>query len=287
MRLILHKAQIGVLVAPPAGRHQVGLRHRRVRIGGRQNPVRLVAVPAPRRLDVAAQHTKLRVKGIPVRRQLILVARSANRRRLHAKRRFSRLQDPMRGVAVGADRRLHVAGLHRLTVNPVEVLRPSRHHDRSRKFQEYSCGRSDSSGFCGSKCRANHDNSYSSPRPADLPCSPHSHGSNPYKSRTRSAAHTSSPSPRCHDSFRTSSECSADTPPNAHPPWEIWRERPRDNSCKDERSPWHAHCYRLPSPDPYDSPRTLLRPLGQGAEIFLNRSMTVTTAQAAVHAAMK
>ena len=105
-----------------AGRHQVGLVDRRARIDGRQYLVRPVAIPAPRRLHVTAQRAQLRVERIPVGRKLVRMARPANRRRLHAERRFSRLQNRVRRVAVRAYRRLHIAAGHGLAVRPMRVV---------------------------------------------------------------------------------------------------------------------------------------------------------------------
>ena len=76
---------------------------------GRPHVVRPVAVPAARRLHVAAQRSQLRVEGVAVSGELVLVAVAADGRGLHAEGRFSGLQDGVRGMAVAADRRAQVA----------------------------------------------------------------------------------------------------------------------------------------------------------------------------------
>src|ERR1035438_3959037 len=81
--LILHEAGVGARVALAAGGHQVGRSNRRAGGGGRQYIMRSVAVPAARGLHVAAQRAQLRVECVPVSGQLVLVARTADRRGLH------------------------------------------------------------------------------------------------------------------------------------------------------------------------------------------------------------
>ena len=61
MRLILHEAGVGARMAPAAGRHQICFGDRRSRVGCRQHIMRSVAIPAARRLHIAAQRTQLRV----------------------------------------------------------------------------------------------------------------------------------------------------------------------------------------------------------------------------------
>ncbi len=120
--LVLHKARVRALVAGAASLNQVGLINRRARIGGRQYLMRAVAVPASRRFNIAAQQAKLRVERIVICRELIRVARSADRRRLHAEFCFSWLQNLVRGVAIGANRSLLVAFDHALAMRSAHVL---------------------------------------------------------------------------------------------------------------------------------------------------------------------
>src|SRR5208337_4758845 len=81
------------------------------------NVVRSMAVPATRRLHVAAQRTQLRVEGVAVGGEFIFVAIPADRRGLHAEGRFRGLQNCVRGMAVAADRRLEIAFGNGLTVD--------------------------------------------------------------------------------------------------------------------------------------------------------------------------
>ena len=84
VRLILHEAQVRAGVTPSAGHDKVGLVDGRTRIRRRIDFVRTVAIPAARGLDVSAEGAKLRVEGIAVSGELFFMARSADRRGLHA-----------------------------------------------------------------------------------------------------------------------------------------------------------------------------------------------------------
>ena len=107
--LILHEARVGAGVATAASGNQVGRVDGRSGIGRGPHVVRSMAVPATRRLHVAAQRTQLRVEGVAVGGELVLVAVAADRRGLHAEGRFRGLQNGVRGVAVAADRRFQIA----------------------------------------------------------------------------------------------------------------------------------------------------------------------------------
>ena len=84
--------------------------------------MRSVAVPTTRRLNIPAQRAQLRMECIAISRQLVLVAGSADGRRLHAEGGFSRLQNRVRRVAVRAHRCVHVATGHRLAVNAAHIV---------------------------------------------------------------------------------------------------------------------------------------------------------------------
>ena len=84
--------------------------------------MRFVAIPAARRFHVSAERAELRVEGVAVGAELVLVAGAADGRRLHAEAGRRGLLDGVRGVAVGADRRTHLAGRDRLAVHPVVVI---------------------------------------------------------------------------------------------------------------------------------------------------------------------
>src|SRR5579863_527600 len=82
-----------------------------------------MAVPAARRFNVATERTQLGVEGVAIRRELVFVARPADRRGLHTKGGFCRLQNGMGGMAVRADRRLELACGDRLAVRTLFVVR--------------------------------------------------------------------------------------------------------------------------------------------------------------------
>ena len=82
-----------------------------------------MAIPAAGCFDIAAQRAKLRVEGIAVGRKLVLVARTANRSGLHAKRGFGRLQNRVGGVAVRAHRGLQIPRCDRMPVRPTPIIR--------------------------------------------------------------------------------------------------------------------------------------------------------------------
>jgi hypothetical protein len=110
MRLIFDEAEVGAGVALAAGLHQIGLGDGRLRIRRGPNLVGPVAVPATRRLNVTAERPQLRVEGVAVGRELLLVARAAYGRGLHTKIRRSGLQNGVGRMAVRAHRRLQIAG---------------------------------------------------------------------------------------------------------------------------------------------------------------------------------
>lgn len=120
--LIAHETGIGSGVAAPAGNDEIRGRDGRGRIGGGQDLVRTVAVPAPGRLNVATKRTELRVEGVAVGRELVFVAGSADGRGLHAESRFCGLQDCVCGVAVGADGGFDFAGCDGLAVGSIFVV---------------------------------------------------------------------------------------------------------------------------------------------------------------------
>ena len=64
------------------------------------------------------------MERIAIRREFLLMARAANRRRLHAERRLGRMQNSVRRVAICADRSLAIARSHHLAVNAIEILVP-------------------------------------------------------------------------------------------------------------------------------------------------------------------
>src|SRR5665213_246736 len=122
MRLILHKTDVRPLVAGAASRNQICFVDRRTWIGCRQNLVGAVAIPAPCRLNIAAQQSQLRVERVVISGELVSVARSADRRRLHAECRFSRLQNFVRRVAISADRRFQIALGYSLAMRSAHVV---------------------------------------------------------------------------------------------------------------------------------------------------------------------
>ena len=81
-----------------------------------------MAVPASRRLHRAAQQSQLRVERVSVGGEPALMARAADRRRLHTKRRQCRLQNRVRGVAVRAYRSLHISARHGLAMRAAKIL---------------------------------------------------------------------------------------------------------------------------------------------------------------------
>ena len=86
--LILHEAQVGSGMATAAGGDQVGLVDGRSRIGGGPHVVGSMAIPAAGSFNVAAERAQLRVEGVAVSGELVLVAVAADRRGLHAEGRF-------------------------------------------------------------------------------------------------------------------------------------------------------------------------------------------------------
>ena len=91
--LVLDKTCIGAGVAPAAGLDQVGLVDGRMGVGGGQNAVGSVAVPATGGFNVAPQGAKLGVEGVAVGGELFLVAIAADGRGLGAEGGLSGLED--------------------------------------------------------------------------------------------------------------------------------------------------------------------------------------------------
>ena len=83
--LVLHETDVGARMALAAiATRLAGSLAMRIRC--RPDIVRPVAVPAARRLHVAAQHPELGVKGVAIGAELVLVTGPADRGRLHAER---------------------------------------------------------------------------------------------------------------------------------------------------------------------------------------------------------
>ena len=120
--LILHEAQVGAGMAAAAGGDQVGLVDGRSRIGGGPHVVGAVAIPAAGSFNVAAERAQLRVEGVAVGGELVLVAVAADRRGLHAEGRFRGLQDGVGSVAIGADRSVEVAAGDGFAVHALLVV---------------------------------------------------------------------------------------------------------------------------------------------------------------------
>ena len=123
MRLILHEIDIRASVALAAGSHQVGLVHggMRVRLGA--HIMRFMTIPTARRFHVAAQRAELGMECVAICAELVLVAGTADRRRLHAEPGRGGLLDGVRCVAVRAHGSAHLAGSHGLAMNALEVVR--------------------------------------------------------------------------------------------------------------------------------------------------------------------
>ena len=122
MGLVLDEACISSGVAAAAGGNEVRFVDRRVGIGGGQDFVRPVAIPAAGGFGVAAEQAELRVEGVAVGGEFIAMAGSADGRGLHAEVRGGGFDDAVGGVAVGADRRAGVAGGDGFTVHAFLIL---------------------------------------------------------------------------------------------------------------------------------------------------------------------
>lgn len=122
VRLVFDEACIGTGVAFSAGSDEIGFIDWAARIGRGKNIVGAVAVPTACGLNVSAERAELGVERIAVGGELVGMATAANRRGTHAEGVGRGLLDGVRGVAVGADGRLHIPGCNGLAVNTAKVV---------------------------------------------------------------------------------------------------------------------------------------------------------------------
>ena len=121
MRRIGHEAAAGAGVTLCARLHQIRARHRRFRVGGGKDVVRVVTIPATRGLHVP-ERGDLGMECVPVGAVSFPVTASARGGRFHLESSLADIADLVRGVAADAHRSLRVARLQSCSVDPGEVL---------------------------------------------------------------------------------------------------------------------------------------------------------------------
>lgn len=120
MGLVGNETRGNAGVALAASGYQVRGRYRRLRIRGRKDFVETVAIPAMCGFHVS-QCRNLRVEGVMVGLELVLVAFAASGAGLHLPRDHVRIGNLVGRMTTGTNRRAGITGLHALPMNSSQV----------------------------------------------------------------------------------------------------------------------------------------------------------------------